>query len=633
MYSTIGIIIFINLVLYFERVNSKINNIKVLLKEPDKVEENYFDINKLSTITNEFFKNNTSVRDVNIEYSYCRHRIINSKLKSNSRYINYLNDTSYVNYSNCIIKELQSNTYDMMILDDRFLFSDQSLIENFNIEKLFNARKIHQYYEDLIDYIKQEDLIHHDSDILYDGYFDNRLYGIPYEFDYDLLYYKMDGKKKKSINETTKWESLSKNLKLHIPLGDNEELLKMFVEYIKTEDNSPVDFTIKFREYILSLENFNSLLISDIEKSFNEFINNYNVIYKGKASYYPYMISKRLITDVKLPPSQYSVVNQKYLIINKNSCVNKDILMKVALQLTSKEMQIIRAETFGSIPTFDFGQKLNDVDIARYCEQYSKICSLSEIVRQVRIKDTFCRNEISAPFIETRLLFPTILRNYLIDGKREPVHLVYSNIFKAKMTTLDTFDTYTSLLFGFMTLYAIISFIMMRKVYKYREHPHMKVISPSLSILVIFGFIMFIYFPLFIIQVNNVLKCKIEFVFTELSLSLLLIPMFSATLRVYYIYTNSSKVNFGNGFNNNRIFLAIAIILTVIVSLCLLFVFNYEFYIISLKDILEYRYPLCNTMENKNIFIINYVVISILVSIVFITINYNMLYIYLRFLI
>eukprot|EP00833_Pecoramyces_ruminatium_P012725 jgi/Orpsp1_1/1186757/evm.model.d7180000053072.1 len=518
--------------------------------------------------------------------------------------------------------------YDMMILDERFLFSDSSMIENNIIEGFLKSRKIHRIFRDLTDYIKLEDLDHHDDRILNDAYHENHLYGIPYELDFDVIYHHKNDKNMTNIPsfQDMTWDDFLSVTKssldpsvslLNLAYGDDDELLNFFIEYTNTHYDmleetrmkDPFYFNLFYNEtsetLYRSLQSFvydligpkknrDEALNTFVDSSYTSFINKESVFFKGKASYHSFQ-DKSIIFN--LPPKDYSVVNEKYLVLNKNSLIETETLVKVALQLTSKEMQLYRAEKLGMIPTIDFSK--NDTDIITFCESHGELCDSVKKMKKIRIKDIFKVNDYSAPFMEVRLTLPIFIDNLLRKNDIESLKLGCRNIVEARMIDFkNMINPSIVVLLIFMIICAIASLLIMLKVFKYRNHPYLKLISPNLSNIIIFGFTLSIFTPLTNIQNSSIERCKYAYVYGSISSNLILFPMLLVTYRIYAIYTNQSQVNIGKKLSNNRLLIAVMISLFLVCSSTIYIVFTKEFYISTTGSIASYRYPVCNHEEN-----------------------------------
>jgi len=605
---------FYSIILICIKVNAEHNTIKILMEMPD-ISKAQYSAQQLSQI-NYYFStmnsNSTELKEINIEFSY-----YDDKKNTNTDYPKYL---KYLDY---VIEQLESSnpTYDMMILDDRFLFSDISMIENSLIEYFLKSRKFHKKFRDLTDYIKPEDIKHHDEKILNDAYFENHLYGLPYELDFDVLYY--------SINDTgiistpsmgnITWDDLlltessinASLLPLSVALGNDDEFLNFFIEYFnnyynvleETRMSDPDYFNIfynktsetvyrSFQKFLdkCSKSNIDQALKTTMEDTFNSFLKKERTFFKGKASYYSFQDDN---ITFELPPMNYSVINEKYLVLNKKSSIKPEILVKTALQLTSKEMQLFRAEQLGMIPTVDFFK--DESDLASYCITHPKVCKIARNIKQIRIKDIFKVNAYSAQFMEIRLSLPMIIDKFLRENDIEYLKRGFRNIIEVKMINYkNTHNPSTIILYIFMVICALGSIIIMIKVFKYRNHPYLKLISPHFSIIIIFGFMLSIFTPLSNIQNNSVQKCKFIYIYENLCDNLILFPMLVVTFRIYCIYTNQSKVNFGKKLSNHRLSIFVFISLLMIVISCTFIVFTKEFFISTSGNIRSHRYPVCN---------------------------------------
>jgi len=149
-------------------------NIQVLTDKPDIIiQKNWKDYS--SSIEN-YFKtnvNNSVLKNINISFSFNSNEPNDKKTKKD-----------YENYVNYIIEQLKSSTYDMFILDGRFLFSDNAFVKSAYLKDLFNVDKINQFYENLTNDINEKELEFNNRRILEGGYLENDLYGLPYELDF-----------------------------------------------------------------------------------------------------------------------------------------------------------------------------------------------------------------------------------------------------------------------------------------------------------------------------------------------------------------------------------------------------------------------------------------------------------------
>ncbi|OUM66115.1 hypothetical protein PIROE2DRAFT_6734 [Piromyces sp. E2] len=168
----------------------------------------------------------------------------------------------YYKYTEYQLNNLWERNFDMFIMDDRFLFNDVGLMET----DLLWFRLI--YKRNLIsfsDYVKDKDIDYHNPLVLKDGSYDNKIYGLPYEVDFDVLYYHDEEKSKNIVNniENSTWddvlESIKNNIKenspedsfpLKISLNTTDDLLNLFVEYTSNHYNLSEDNDSKYYEFI-----------------------------------------------------------------------------------------------------------------------------------------------------------------------------------------------------------------------------------------------------------------------------------------------------------------------------------------------------------------------------------------------
>jgi len=585
--------------------------IQILTERPDFINEKYW--KTYSSSIENYLKSNLgqeTSNDISISFSY------NSDEPSDKT-----KEKDYENYVKYVVEQLKSSTYDMVILDDKFLFSDNSFVESSYVETLFNVRKINQFYYDMTNDINKNDISFNDPKVLEDGYYDNRLYGLPYELDFDLLYHKNQENLNVDNLDNVSWDDLLHTINssgksvISMAYGNDDELLNFFTEYTNSkyhfsgekEDNFDVFYNDTSKDLFTSFNEFvttsNSMVITNlvnhtIENAYNEFTNDQSVFFKGKASHYPFLVqgndnSKTI--SASLPPKNFSVLVKKYLVINKNSKIDKNILIRVALQLTSKEMQLYKAKQFGSIPTFDISQKDQDSSIGIYFQDYPVIGRYLEKMNRVHIKDIF-KSRYAAPFMEIRLLLPQNLKNYLIKKDDQFITDIFENIKNLVMKRSDNKEISLFFLYIPMIIFTAVSCAVMYLVYKYRKHPNLKVFSPHFCNLVIFGYVIdIISTPFFMIQDNSIGKCHYWYVYETVVTELILLPLVAITFRIYSIYHNKSKLVNGNKLDNKHLFVYIIVfmsVMTVIVTCISTFIL--KFYVKSYGNIDTYRLAECD---------------------------------------
>eukprot|EP00833_Pecoramyces_ruminatium_P018415 jgi/Orpsp1_1/1192447/evm.model.d7180000093317.1 len=464
----------------------KEETIRILMKKPDIVnlntKENY------STLFNDFLNNNYSKKNnynVKIVVDYYTPNC-------NAHYDVYnVNNSGYGDFLYHVIKYLKENTYDMFIMDDEFLFSDVSLVKNYYISRYFDFEEnyLYKYYLELSDFINEETLAkNYDRDMLEKGYVledDNKiLYGLPFELDFDVLYYyekEIDLKKYYWENQPD-WENILTSefsSSLELGLGDAESLMNYFIEYVanlydtpngdlfkkkKTEyetihpnnelnyfdifyktssdDNLYLPFKNHTHHYLGNdaIQKMNTTL----SKAFETFSKKEKFIFKGKASYYSF---KPPDTSIISLPKNYTVFNEKFLVINKNSGVKKEILIDTALALTSGEMQLHKAKVLNTIPAFNIKKEYRnskdgdgDAVILSYCQEHQVICDLMKTLNPIWMTEMFYKNKFSAPFWEARLLLPNEIRKFIL-GKRD-LKPIFSHILDAKVINSESNDIY-----------------------------------------------------------------------------------------------------------------------------------------------------------------------------------------------
>eukprot|EP00833_Pecoramyces_ruminatium_P006139 jgi/Orpsp1_1/1180171/evm.model.c7180000072382.1 len=287
-----------------------------------------------------------------------------------------------------------------------------------------------------------------------------------------------------------------------------------------------------------------------------------------------------------LPPKYYSTVNEKYLVVNKHSKKDPKILIEIAKLMTSKEMQLLRAKHFGTIPTFDLNQKESDQDIQSYCQNEPEICENIQTMKRIYIKDIFT-SEYSPSFFETRLLLPSLLKKYLSNiSDLDTIKLNFRNIKYLVTSEMDVNNIVLPIALGGLTLGSL---IIVYLVHKHRNHPYIKVISPKFCNIIIFGFILSINSPLFVLPPYSILIAKISFIYDAFNVSLIVLPMIAITYRIYRIY--NSKMIAVESLHDKRLSIYIIIVLSIYILYKLIIVFTCDFYYLSFGYIDKSRYP------------------------------------------
>jgi len=634
------------------------NTIQVLISNPNIESESY--LNKYNTSIREYFiskihENNLNIPNLlnyDIKFFYCVPEPQDgnklSLVYKKSWNSNYIIDEDYSREFNCTLRALKDSTYDIIIVDDQFLYSEESYAENCVMKENFFMKKFVDYFVNYEDYVINDiEMKHHNKDIMKDGKLDGKgQYGLPYEIDYDVLYYHKNIKKledlltkdglfnvdpsflesitnsTETINSDSRDDSYYKeNGILSVGLRDNDELFEFFSEYVHykwgiPKDGDPNSYNAfyqqgsdelyqSFREVILKLTgtNINKTLFTSLEEAYHSFINGEKLIYKGKASNYQlFKTMENSSIAIQPLPNYTSIIHEKFAVINNNSKKDKEILVKMALQLTSKDMQLYRAQELGTLPTFNFKNKKENHDTSNYCQKNSELCDLIEKIKPIHLPKMYLKNRYSASFVETRLVVPPAIRKFLKENNDTLIKDIFSNILDLRIFTFSNvaqFDinvlisTFSSFIVAFFLL------IIVFKVYKYRKHPYLKAMSPQLSNLTIIGMILRIIFPQFYILIKTKTMCRMCFVINFFINNLIYIPMLAIIYRIYYIYTNISKVNYGKKVNDKHLLIIISIILFVIFSFFYLISFFDEFGIKTMGSAIGYRFVWCNFNYDK----------------------------------
>eukprot|EP00833_Pecoramyces_ruminatium_P009960 jgi/Orpsp1_1/1183992/evm.model.c7180000087548.1 len=614
------------------------------MEKPDLKELQYTEQDLLSL--NEYFKtlsaNDAELQNVNVNFIY---------FQFTPNYNKSLEHQQYIAYAKFLSEQLRNSNsnIDMMIIDDRLLFSSDSFAESLVTEKAFKLRNLHKHFINLSEIININSLDYHDPNILKDGMFENALYGLPFELDFDLLYYDNTIQGLNDLTNTTQlsWDDLLSKVppssslpsstssvsstsstsssssststststsSSTYPLGygffDDDELLNFFIEYAsekynlteerKNDPNSnyydvfynetSVELYKSFRNFIDKNVGFENMM-DEIPEAYHKFSAGETAFFKGKVSYAPLFKAENRVSSI-LQPKLFSTLNEKFIVINQHSKIKKEILAKVAQHLTSKSMQLYKYEKFGKIPTFNLRKSTTDEDILNFCVESSWLCQSLEQINRIRIKEIFS-GKFSASFILIRINIPLYLDRYIRSDYTKNITLSLKNTKELMMTSPNGFNTSTFILYTIMGIFTILSVLIMLNVYAYRKHPYIKAISPRFCNLIIIGFIMSINSPVFIIQIHSVLKCQIYYIYNILNRNLILLPMFMIAFRIFCIYRNKSKMSFGKQLSNHRLSITIAILLIINVIVSIVVAFGTDFSIVTLGNLDTARLPIC----------------------------------------
>jgi len=402
---------------------------------------------------------------------------------------------------------------------------------------------------------------------------------------------------------------------LSVAYAEKDELLDLFVEYVENKfeniyskesenyekliDDDSDSLYNSFKEFIKnsSSKDIKTTMETTFEDAYQSFMNGKSALFRGKASHYHSLVqnSSDKTIGAALPPKNYDVVNANFLVINKNSKVKKEILINVAKYLTSKETQLVRAESLGSIPTFDMRGKQDYVN--HYCESRPEICVLMGRMKPVDIKSVFkSEGDIHAPFMEVRFYLPEILKNFTTDANDINVEDVRSDVGNIYLLIMDKPENRYYLVFGYYILTLVFTSIaayIMYLIYRYRNNPNIKYLSPGFCNIIMLGFIMCMISPVIQTNVKSVFAGKMVYIFDMVNTVNFFLPMLLITYRIYSIYNNNSKVNFGNKLDNKHLYSFFLMVLFVIVIIAILNITLNKFYIISPTDISNHRKAYC----------------------------------------
>ncbi|KAL6592065.1 hypothetical protein U3516DRAFT_195947 [Neocallimastix sp. 'constans'] len=607
---------------FFTLSNAKeMKEIKILMREPDipsKLDIEKWKINYESLINNYFIEKYLGDYDdvtIIIDY-YSLPQVVSN---SNSE---YLKTTQFILYA------IENILYDILIFDESFIFNDVSLIQSYNLSLYHEYQQFSsKFLLDLSEYFDKKLLEFHDPKLLSYGYLGKKLYALPYEIDYDLLYYRKENKNIQSIikqMEMIDWNKLMTLMKEQKPdalpfqmsLATSEDLLNFFLEYTSNyhyldksynkkyykifynknnnnEDSS--DVLTSFRNFITKScsgkEELNDVLFTSQDDIFIHFQNNETIFFKGKASYHSILENY----SYTLPPKNITSLYTKYIAINRYSKVNVETLIEVLEELTSKQFQNIKSEYFGNIPTFDISKRRFDMIIRGYCEKQRTICDHIKNMKPIYIRDIF-KNGVTPPFFEILLFIPDSIRTYLVKGDPTLPITYLKNTFEVISSDMGIYGI-LSITFIYMISFGFI--ILMGFVKKYKHRPYLNVILPRYCILIIIGCVYNMIKNLLLLPPYTDLSIKFYYVVDSLIFNVINFSFFIIIYHIYHIYKSKSFLteNFGHK-DLCKIFTAMNIII---------FIYKYiivrtnEFYFLSYQNISNHRIVSWN-FNDKNIY-------------------------------
>jgi len=519
--------------------------------------------------------------------------------------------------------KLPKREYDMIVIDDRILLNEITLMESEWVYK--NHKMYHpsiELFQDLSKYINKEDLEFHDPKILSGGMYKNKIIGIPFEFDFDVMYYKKElysnansdikfmFDNMKNITWKGLFEKLNSNsLPIILSFADDDNLLNFVTEYASSLYNlsskyDPNYFKLFYNDTSTSFyTELRDLIMPTIEKSrysydprnvatvtldnaFLDFKFDNSTFFKGKASHD--ILFKKIYTNEEvlfiLPPKYQSATIHKYLVANKYSKVDPEILAEVALVLTDKDAQLFRSELFSTIPTFDFTKKDSDA-VQKYCSTNSVICDAMDKMKKLDVKDIF-KSDYMVAFYEIVCSIPIKFKNYFITNDINYIKNALKNANEFITDDLGPYGALSILTISFTIIFCIFVIFM---TYKLREHAYIKVISPLFCNLIIIGCILNMIKLFKFIPPYSSTKIKIFLLIETIGTNLIYIPMFAVAYRIFVIY--KTKTFMSNKLNNKRLLIGVMVSVSIAVIYNLIIVLTNRFYYITMGSISVARFP------------------------------------------
>jgi len=527
---------------------------------------------------------------------------------------------------------LPKREYDMVVIDDRVLFNDIALMES---ENVYKKNKLEhpslELFHDLSKYVNKKDLEEiHDPKIVSGGLYKNKkVYGIPFEFDFDVMYYHKGEVYSKEYNDTQylldnmenlTWKEFIEQMNLNSQpyihsFADDDNMLNFVIEYTSSLYNfsseydpnymklfyneSSIDYYTEFSDLIMpSIKNnkyeeiYTKRIIAliTLDNAFSDFINNTNTFFKGKASH-SILFRSNYTSDelpLTLPPKYLSSTIHKYLVANKYSKIKAEILAEVALILTDKDAQLFRAEIFNTIPTFDFSKKDSDKEIQTYCNNNPVICNAIDKMKKLYIRDIF-KSDYLTTFYDVICYIPIKFKNFLISSDIEYIRSAFENANEFITDRLGSYKALSILVTSFMIIFC---FLIIYMTYRLREHSYIKVISPLFCNLIIIGCVLnmlklFKYIPPY-----SSTKIKIFFLLGTIGTNLIYIPMFAVAYRIFRIY--KTKTFMSNKLNNKRLLIGIFAAIGIVVIYDIVIIFTNRFYYTTIGSVTIARFPIGN---------------------------------------
>ena len=521
-------------------------------------------------------------------------------------------------------KILPKREYDMVVLDDRILLNDIALMESDWVYRNNHVRHPSlELLHDLSKYIKKEDLEIHDPKIVSGGMFEKRIIGIPYEFDFDVMYYHKRDLNSKIYNDTQllldnmenyTWNELIDQMAVNsqqfrTSFADDDSLLNFVIEYTsnhyslssKSDPNyiklfyneTCNEYYSKFREFLISISKDNNprnSFFSTLDNAYHSFTNGNSLFFKAKASHSIFFKSNYTNDEIPLtlPPKYQSSTTHKYLVANKYSKISPEILAEVALILTDKDAQLFRSEIFSTIPTFDFTKKDSD-EVQKYCSDNPVICDAMDKMKKLYVRDIF-KSDYMVAFYEIIGFIPIKFKNYFLITNDLDIDYIKSAFIYMNGFITDNLGVYGILSYILIFLTATFFVFIMIMTFKFRKHSYIKVISPMFCNLIVFGCILNMTKIIEYVPPFSSAKIKFFLIFETIGTNLIYIPMFAVSYRIFRIY--KTKTFMSNALNNKRLLISILIAISVSVTYNLIIVLTTRFFYVTVGSVNDARLPI-----------------------------------------
>jgi len=586
----------------------------ILIKEPELINgdiETWKE--RYQTLIGDYFKelskDNPRLKNVELEFEFYEYDYTND-------YGEDYEDYEYYKYTDYQGNGLWDSVYDMFIMDDRFLFNDVAIMET---DLCWFRLTYNCHIINYSNYIEEKDIDYHNPRVLEDGSVDNKLFGLPYEIDFDILYYHDQDKSKSIVNniENSTWDDVLESIRnkfnssessfpLKISLNTADDLLNLFVEYTSNYYNlsketdskyyeiffkgeKAVDLFNSFSDFVTTFSGNNVTNVLDLTKNDNliSFINGDSVLYKDKASNFNDMALLENVSSTLLPKHS-TALREKFIVLNKLSLKKHDALVDAALILSSKEMQLFKAKHFNIIPTFDPAKKEVHSEINSYCQENSKICQYIEQIKPINMRKVLSA-KYGPSYFESELLLPNAVKNFLEDNNTDDITFIFRSNFLLSTQYLGFYGILSIII---TAISVVIGFIVMFLVYKLRDIPYIKVTSPIFCNMIIFGCIMHLFKIISRLPPYYRLKPKLFVLYSTISTNFIYIPMFAVTCRIYMIF-NSERI-IAKPITNKILFIFTVVLMLANIIYRIIMLYHDTYFYIPMGSILESRFPIFN---------------------------------------